>query len=221
MRRAVLVASHEARWRDRRNELAAILEMDKATDIAEGILKELGADRARTVVRALHKRLRTIKPDCKACHGTGIMEVTLIPGGGRAFKVADAQDAVRMTSPCDCGPQAARFVAPPQEFSWAVIATTKDGKRWQNGVRFHTHEQAEQYCEVHVQQNYGPKGREGYVTTTSIIRSDDRPRNSIFRHRGRPTLGFTDGECHHLSWHEVGTPAPAECEMALGATGGH
>jgi hypothetical protein len=98
-------------------------------------------------------------------------------------------------------------MAPPQEFSWAVIATTKDGKRWQNGVRLKMREDAEEYAEIHVKQGRGPEGRKGYVTATSIVRCDDRPRNSITRERGRSLLGFMDGECHYLSWHEVGTPA--------------
>jgi hypothetical protein len=208
---ALTNAERQARWRDKRNELACIIETERGTDIVEALLKEWGVEKARTVERVLHKRLRAIKADCKACHGTGLMPVAFTPDG--IAKPAATGDEVRMTSPCDCGPKAADFTAPPQEFSWKVIATTKDRKRWENGVRLRTREEAKQYCEIHVQQDYGPEGKEGYVTKTSIIRTDDRPRNSIFKERGRPTLGFTHGDCHLLSWHEVGTPAPTECKL--------
>jgi hypothetical protein len=58
---AMTNAEKQARWRDRRNELAAILEMDNPKDVAQGILKELGVDKAREVVRSLDRRLRAIK----------------------------------------------------------------------------------------------------------------------------------------------------------------
>jgi hypothetical protein len=50
-------AQRQKRWRDKRNALAGVLT-GTPREIAAGILRHLGPDRARKVMRALGKRLR-------------------------------------------------------------------------------------------------------------------------------------------------------------------
>jgi hypothetical protein len=91
-------ADRQRRWRDKRNSRAGTLA-GKPKEIADGILRELGTDQAKKVVRALDKRLRNIKPDCRACRGTGIMQVEVCAE-------CSGEHSFRTTLPCDCGDQA-------------------------------------------------------------------------------------------------------------------
>ena len=54
-----------------------------------------------------------------------------------------------------------KSTATPQDHSWRVEATTNDGRRWLNGVRLGTKEEAEVYISSHVQFDLE---QEGYVT---------------------------------------------------------
>jgi hypothetical protein len=188
---ALTNAERQARWRDQRNSRANVLADDaKPKEMAEGLLIELGVDRARKVLRALDKRLRGIKSDCPACKGTGFIE----------WQIEDREGGARFSQPCDCGPKAAAHVAPPPDHSWRVIATTPDGRRWQNGVRLVTEEEAREYADVHARGEL-----EGYVTA-EVLRCDEQPRNSIdHRRSGRVVLIFTDGECGLLHWKPLPT----------------
>ena len=56
-------AEKQKRWREKRNELAVALT-GKPNEVADNILRNLGADQARKVSRALDKRLRDLKSDC-------------------------------------------------------------------------------------------------------------------------------------------------------------
>jgi hypothetical protein len=87
-----------------------------------------------------------------------------------------------------------RNPSPPQGYSWLVVATTSDGKRWHNGVRLETKEEAEVFVEAYAKFDLE---KAGYLTG-EVIRSDGDEWNcSIIRHRkgGRPTLLFPDGQC--------------------------
>jgi hypothetical protein len=53
-------AQRQKRWRDKRNALAGVLN-GTPRQIAAGIVRHLGPDRARKVMRALGKRLRMSK----------------------------------------------------------------------------------------------------------------------------------------------------------------
>jgi hypothetical protein len=100
---ALTNAQRQARWRDKRNEDARTLK-GTPKQIADRILFELGVKDAARLVRALDKRLRNIKPDCRACNGTGFMTMHTESACG-SIRYRDMQ------IPCDCGETAAEFVA--------------------------------------------------------------------------------------------------------------
>ena len=94
--------------------------------------------------------------------------------------------------------------------SWRVEPITKDGKRWTNGVRLATKEEAEAYRDHHASYELEESG---YVTA-DILHGDD-PRNcSVTRNRkgGRTTLAFQHGDCVLLHWRcgseTVSVPVP-------------
>jgi hypothetical protein len=95
---------------------------------------------------------------------------------------------------------------PRQLHSWRVEATTKDGRRWGNGVRLGTKEEAKVYVESYVPFDLEKAG----YASAEIIRCDDEPRNSITRSRakGRPKLIFKHGTCGTLEWVEIEEPTP-------------
>ena len=93
---ALTNAEKQRRWRNRRNDRASALD-GTPKEIADNLLRELGADVARKVARALDKRLRNLRPDCEACGGTGFM---------KPMEVSTACGiplGLTMTPPCDCG----------------------------------------------------------------------------------------------------------------------
>jgi hypothetical protein len=91
---------------------------------------------------------------------------------------------------------------PKQTFSWRVEATTKDGKRWCNGVRLATREEAKVYIQAHVSFDLE---KQGYVTAEVLRCDGEPPVNSITRRRagGRAFLGFMHGTCTSLEWQPV------------------
>jgi hypothetical protein len=85
------------------------------------------------------------------------------------------------------------------DHSWRVEATTKDGRRWTNGVRLASHEEAEVYVQAHAAFELAEAG---YVTA-EVVRDDKAEANcSVIRNKkgGRPTLVFREGECVLLHW---------------------
>lgn len=71
---ALTNAEKQKRWRERRNSLAEALT-GTPQEIADGILRTLGASQAEKVSRALKSRLRNLRSDCPACHGTGFVKL--------------------------------------------------------------------------------------------------------------------------------------------------
>jgi hypothetical protein len=100
---ALTNAQRQARWRDSRNEDAQALK-GKPKEIADNILRSLGAKEAAKVMRALDQRLRNIKPDCPACHGTGFLQDGIQTACGFQLQA-------RIEHPCDCGELAADWVS--------------------------------------------------------------------------------------------------------------
>lgn len=142
------------------------------------------------------RRLRHIKADCPACHGTGFIkhEMTL---GSLSWD--------RM-EPCDCGPKAEVTVnpPPPPDHSWRVIATTKDGRRWENGARLYTEEAARDYAEWYAKPHLDKHG--SYVKA-EIVRCDgEQPTNQLTwktasgKKARKPTMFFEHGTCGDLRW---------------------
>jgi hypothetical protein len=87
--------------------------------------------------------------------------------------------------------------------SWRVEAITKDGKRWTNGVRLASREEAEVYAKFHVPYNLEKDLKKAGYVTTEIMRDGAEPNCLITRKRkgGRTYLNFGDGECGLLHWH--------------------
>lgn len=109
--------------------------------------------------------------------------------------------------------EAVRNPSPPQGYSWLVEATTKDGKRWRNGVRLETKEEAEVYVEQFGRSDLEKGEGEPSYQTSRIIRSDsDEVNCSIIRKRkgDGPTLIFHDGHGHAAEWSVInaGEPGP-------------
>ena len=95
----------------------------------------------------------------------------------------------------------ARLKEPPQDHSWLVEATTKDGQRWRNGVRLRTKEEAELYIESHVQ----PQLEKAGFVSAKVIQDGVPPNCNLYRKTrgGRVViLGFEDGQCHSLHWRD-------------------
>jgi len=88
---------------------------------------------------------------------------------------------------------------PKSDGSWRVEAITKDSKRWVNGVRLASREEAEVYVKAHVPYDLE---KAGYVTA-EIVRDGAESNCSITRKQkgGRSYLNFLEGECGLLHWH--------------------
>ena len=93
----------------------------------------------------------------------------------------------------------AREIAPPEQ-SWMVEAATEGGKRWRNGVRLKTKEEAETYIKAHVPFDRDLE-KAGYVTAWAIS-CDDEPNCSVIRNKkgARPTILFPEESCVLLDW---------------------
>jgi hypothetical protein len=91
---ALTNAEKQKRWRDKRNGLADALT-GTPKEIADGILRQLGADQTRKVARALDERLRGLNPNCPACRGTGFAAVTISTACG-------LDTGLRLSLDCDC-----------------------------------------------------------------------------------------------------------------------
>jgi hypothetical protein len=98
--------------------------------------------------------------------------------------------------------------------SWKVEVIAKDGKRYGNGVRFETEEEADFYritaaINLHEGDNI-------LVATTEVICSDEPPSGAHVdmkrTRRGNFTyeLWFTHGTCGTLEWEEIAAPAKVE-----------
>jgi hypothetical protein len=106
--------------------------------------------------------------------------------------------------------------------SWRVEVITKDSKRYGNGVRLSTEEEADAY-----RANAGlDLMRENaiIVTASEVIPSDDVPTAAMYRsERGRfkgrfkETLFFLHGTCGTLGWEEIATPASSEAQTLVAA----
>lgn len=106
----------------------------------------------------------------------------------------------------------AKLREPTPDGSWRVEATTSDGRRWVNGVRLRSREEAVVYAEEHVPFDLR---RQGYVSA-DIVRCDLPPTNQWIgraRKGGQSTLHFEHGTCGSLGWHPV-DDHPAEQESA-------
>jgi hypothetical protein len=184
----------------------------KPKEIAEGLLSEIGVDRARKVLRALEKRLAAIKTDCPACKGTGFMW----------YQIEGKE--CRFSQPCDCGPKAEEYVnpPPPQDHSYRVVVIAKDGKRWENGVRLKTREEAETYIEWYIKPDFERAPDVDYGSSEILRCEGGGPIQDITwktasgKKARRPTFGFPDGKCYLNSWHPEGEAEQTEAPTTEG-----
>jgi hypothetical protein len=91
---ALTNAEKQKRWRERRNSRAGALT-GTPKEVADGILRTLGAQQAAKVARALKVRLRNLRPDCPACQGTGFVKL-------ETRTACDRPLGFTPTVPCDC-----------------------------------------------------------------------------------------------------------------------
>jgi hypothetical protein len=99
-------------------------------------------------------------------------------------------DATKVTKP---GPK-------PTVRSWRVVATTKGGKRYSDGVRLATEEEAHLYCGVAF---FDLRNR--HVVRTTVIRSNEEPTASMRNQRTGElirSVKFTHGACDQFGWSE-------------------
>jgi len=100
--------------------------------------------------------------------------------------------------------------------SWKVEAIAKDGKRYGNGVRFRTEEEADAYranASLDLMKENGV-----IVTASEVIPCEDAPSGAFmkraergrFKGRFKETLSFLHGTCGTLDWKEIATPASGE-----------
>ena len=102
---ALTNAENQKRWRERRNALA---EAGTPKEIADGILRQLGAEKAAKVERALKARLRKLRPDCPNCQGTGFVKLEARTACNRPLGSGP------ITMPCGCdGSEILPFSSPP------------------------------------------------------------------------------------------------------------
>jgi hypothetical protein len=87
-------AEKQARWRAKRNRMASVVD-GTPKEIADGLLAEFGPDKARKIARALDKRLRTLKRDCRLCNGTGFAMI-------QRFGPCGLAESVPLRAACDC-----------------------------------------------------------------------------------------------------------------------
>jgi hypothetical protein len=71
-------------------------------EIADNILQHLQLERSRQVSEALVRRIAAIKPDCKACHGSGFVPVRYAPACG--MPLSEHLFACDCTDGCQANP---------------------------------------------------------------------------------------------------------------------
>jgi hypothetical protein len=176
-------AEKQRRWRDRNQ----IVLTDRAADIAEKLIDMRDQAKLKKIVRYLNDHLK--HPDRNPVQRAIALGRAGVDGlNGRLGKKA-AIESLRDRPPGEM----------PVQSSWRVEAITKDGRRWTNGVRLCSKEEAETYRDHHVRFDLD---KAGYVTA-DVLQDDDPSNCGITRKRrgGRPSLGFEDGQCVLLHWH--------------------
>jgi hypothetical protein len=174
-------AEKQARFRSRN----VVVLTDHARDIAAKLIDMDDQNKLRKVARYVNDHLR--HPD-RDSHEKAIAL-------GRAGMV-DLNGPLSKTEAL----KRYRNPEPEPDHSWRVEAITKDGRRWTNGVRLASHEEAEVYAKVHAGEELA---KAGYVTA-EVLRDDEVKANcSVFRQRkgsNRVILSFRDGECALQHW---------------------
>jgi hypothetical protein len=125
------------------------------------------------------------------------------PIGSRAMTAAERQRRHRAQL-CD-GRRVTKPVAPPR--SWQIIAIAKDGRRYANGVRLGTEEEADLYRIFYVASEFWHADRIVIVGTLAIPTND--PSNVYLeRTKRRARLLFPEGQCGLLGWHRMRARSP-------------
>jgi hypothetical protein len=177
---ALTNAEKQQRWRERNQ----VVLTDRAETIAERLIDMEDQAKLRKISRFINDHLK--HPDRDPTERAIALGRAGMNGlNGRLSKRGALE----------------RYRAAPQGHCWRVEAITRDGKRWSNGVRLDTKEEAEVYAEAHARYDLE---NDGYVTS-EILRCDEPSNCSITRARakGRPTLNFPDGQCVILNWSAI------------------
>jgi hypothetical protein len=187
-----------AQKQDRYRERHQVLLTARAEEIAEKLIEMADQAKLRKIARLVNDHLT--HPDRTPTERSIALGKAKVGGLNGPLGKREALEQLKQ---------------PPPGHSCRVEAITKDGKRWSNGVRLSTREEAEVY--VHWYARHELEDRGGYVTA-EILRCDDEPRNDISRRRagGRPSLGFTHGECGLLEWRVTGPALELSSAAASG-----
>jgi hypothetical protein len=182
---ALTNAEKQARWRDRN----VVVLTGRASDIAGMLIERLDQKELRKVAAFIRDHLKN--PDRTPMERAIALGKVGMSGLNGPLSPKAALKAHR---------------APKPDGPWRVEAITKDGTRWQSGVRLATKEEAEVYAEWYAKLELQ---EQGYVTA-EVIRCDSDDLNCSISRRsrrpnGRPTLVFPDGSCVLLGWHQVPT----------------
>ena len=166
---ALTNAEKQARWRERN----IILLADDATDIAAKLIEMDDQAKLREIAKFINDHLK--HPERTSTERAVALGFMSIEGLSKTAALAMLRE-----NPAH-----------------RVEVVTADGRRFGNGVRLQTMEDAHLYAEHFARQQV-----EGYVTT-DIIRCDgELARNSITVNPedGVPELGFMHGTCGSLKW---------------------
>jgi len=117
------------------------------------------------------------------------------------------------------------------EKSWRVELTTDDGRRWINGARFKTKEEAALFAIRSAEEKLSPLWRPmlrkaGYeiqlVMMTRVLASGDVANCDMRLPKGRlgeANVYFRHGECHLLRWHPEDEAEPSCSALPTTGTG--
>jgi hypothetical protein len=158
-----------------------------AEDIAEKLMLMADQEKLRKVVAYLKDHLENpARDDVEKAIMLGTTGMT--GPNGRTLSKKAALAAYRKSK-----------TEPPATSSWRVEAVA-DGRRYKNGVRLGTQEEAEVYVRVYAPQQFFY----GYETA-SVLQDEKSPPNCSIRmsRRGKATLVFREGECVLLDWKPV------------------
>jgi len=133
------------------------------------------------------------------------------------------------------GKAAAPSPLPPpaaaSESSWRVELTTDDGRRWINGARFKTKEEAALFAIRSAEEKLSPLWRPmlrkaGHkpwiIVMTRVLASGDVANCDMRLPEGRlgeANVYFRHGECHLLRWHPEDEAEPSRCALPAPAAG--
>jgi hypothetical protein len=140
--------------------------------------------------------------------------VTSAPKSAPGQQVITAEERMAQFAAEDEQQTPAKPVVIDKPSSWQIIAITKDGQRWANGVRLATEAEADVYRMTHVVNNFWEefkndkklKEPQHVFVGTEAIPTNDEPNVSVHRDskgKLKAQVGFEHGTCHLFGWNPI------------------